>query len=231
MPLSIDIKKALIFGGERGEGLQKTQKLALFADEILVIPEGEAPGEILVERGYPSELKEKLYLDQDRVVPVHSQRADAVELEALLQPGPGVFVVSDLTSRVRNEEISRLCQERGILCNIIDTKDLCTVWFMSLIQTPHLSVALSTRGGAAYYSARMREEWQGDVENREPVAQLLGLIRERVPRGQDRYTLLDLVYRDKKFQKWIKKQKWKQARLRAWELAKGGGYELGTIPE
>ncbi len=230
MPLNVDIKKAYIFGGERGEGLQKTQKLGIFADEILVIAEefrtldemfmgNGQEREIIIPPGYPSELNEKLYLETQRRVPVHPVLARDMDLEGLLQPGPGVFVVSDLQDRKLNERISRLCQSRGILCNIIDTKDLCTVWFMSLIQTPSLSVAISSRGGAAFFSARLREELQPLIEDRDQVSRILTEVRASLPQGKDRLGVLEKIYKDWKFQRLVKKKKWGEAEERAIFLA------------
>lgn len=218
MPLNIDIRKALIFAGERGEGLQKTHKLARYADEILVIPEGEAPAEIFVTAGLSPELNEKLVLREERRVPVHPFRAAEADLEALLIPGPGVFVVSDLADRRLNERISELCRARGILCNIIDTKDLCTVWFMSLIDTPHLSVALSSKGGAAFYSARLREELQPLVEDRDKTAGILWELREQVePRR--RFEVLQEVWKDPLFRFWIAVKAFSRAEKRARKVA------------
>lgn len=181
----------------------------------------------MVPAGQSPEVNEKLLLPQERRVPVHPQSAAQADLEALLTPGPGVFVVSDLADRRLNEKISQICRDRDILCNIIDTKDLCTVWFMSLIDTPHLSIALSSKGGAAYYSARLREELQPLVEHRDRTAGLLSELRGMIDPPR-RFEVLQKVWKDGLFQLWTVLGASVLAKKRAWKVAGLGKPATGT---
>jgi siroheme synthase (precorrin-2 oxidase/ferrochelatase) len=189
MPLMVDLKRVTVFGGERGEGLQKTQKLASFADELLVVAEGQWPlASIDLPAGPQSELKENLPLAAPRSVPVHPRRAadlDAVELESLV--AGRTWVVSDLADRTLNQRIKAACDRLGVLCTVVDTKDLCSAWFMGLVRTDHLTVALSTSGAAdpgatfSFFVPRLREALTPPI-----AAQEAELVRQLEARKEHR---------------------------------------------
>lgn len=177
MPLMVDLKRVTVFGGERGEGLQKTQKLALFAEELLVVPEARGQGaSIDLPAGPQSELKENLGLLEPRSVPVFPVSAGDLDDDALglLIRGRN-FVVSDLVDRRVNERIKARADAEGVLCTVVDTKDLCSAWFMSLIRTDHLTVAMSSAGTASptatasFFVPRLREALTPHVEAQEAV--------------------------------------------------------------
>jgi len=177
MPLMVDIKRAVVFAGERGEGLQKTQKLALFADELLVVSEAvPSSPEILVPSGKPSELGENLILKGDRRIPVHHLRAADADLEALVSGA--TFVTSDLADRALNLRIVAAAKAHHVMCNIIDTRDLCNTWFMSLIETDHLIAGLSTKATATYYVTRLRRELEPKFVRWEAEASFTASARE-----------------------------------------------------
>jgi len=181
MPLMVDIKRAVVFAGERGEGLQKTQKLALFADELLVVSEAPPSSpEIVIPPGKPSEVNENLVLKAERRVPVHPVRAADADLDALV--AGATFVTSDLADRALNERIVAVAQKHHVLCNIIDTRDLCDTWFMSLIETDHLIAGLSTKAKATYYVTRLRKHLETKFVRWEKEAAFTAAARELLPR-------------------------------------------------
>lgn len=189
MPLMIELKRVTVFAGERGEGLQKTQKLASFADDLLVVPEvrGTAPS-LDLPAGPQSELKENLPLAQPRSVPVHPVAAADLDDESLASLIEGrSFVVSDLVDRAVNERIKALADRFHVLCTVVDTKDLCSAWFMGLIRTDHLTVAVSSSGAASpsstssFFVPRLREALTPHVE-----AQEAELVRQLEARKESR---------------------------------------------
>ena len=182
MPLMVNIRRAVVFGGERGEGLQKTQKLALFADELLVVPEAPVATSTLVfPAGKLSELKEKLELPQQREVPVHPVVAAKCDLDAVIRGA--TFLVSDLLDEHLNQQIAQAGERAGVLVNVIDTKPLCNTWFMSLIETPHLLAGLSTKGHAAFFSARLRKKLEPWFARQENEADFWIKVRQFLPPG------------------------------------------------
>lgn len=179
MPLMVDIQRAVVFAGERGEGLQKTQKLALFADDLLVVSEAPPTAhEIVIPAGKPSELNENLVLKAERVIPIHPVSAAEADLDALI--AGATFVTSDLTDRSLNERIRDVARRHHVLCNIIDTKDLCDTWFMSLIETDHLIAGLSTKAKATYYVTRLRKALEPRFARWELEAAYTATARERL---------------------------------------------------
>lgn len=217
MPLMVDLKRVVIFGGERGEGRQKCEKLACYADELLVVPEGPGRGSAIdLTPGALPNVAERLALPGPRRIPVAAEPAAPENIERFI--AGATFVVSDLLDRALNERIAGVCRERGILCNVIDTKDLCTVWFMSLIDTGHLVAAISSKGGCAYYAKRTRVELEAEFEHREPAAAILSDARARIPPGVDRTSVLDRIYRDDAFGRYSAAGQWDAARARAEEI-------------
>jgi siroheme synthase (precorrin-2 oxidase/ferrochelatase) len=180
MPLMVDIKRAVVFAGERGEGLQKTQKLALFADELLVVSESPpATAEIVLPAGKLSEVNEDLRLKTERRVPVHPVAAAQADLDALI--AGATFVTSDLADRALNERIAAVAKAHHVLCNVIDTRDLCDTWFMSLIETDHLMAGLSTKARATYYVTRLRQHLEPKFARWEREAAFTSAARDLLP--------------------------------------------------
>ena len=214
MPLMIDLKKVVVFGGERGEGLQKTEKLARYADDLLVVPEGCFEGEaILLDAGPLPHVGERLSLERERRIAVAAEPAAPANIERFI--ANATFVVSDLADRSLNELIFAVCRSRGILCNVIDTKELCSVWFMSLVDTPHIIAAISSKGECAYYAKQTRIELEGELDRRAPVAAILADIRPRIRPGARRAQILEAVYRDRDFQGAVETGDWAAAAARA----------------
>jgi siroheme synthase (precorrin-2 oxidase/ferrochelatase) len=192
MPLMVDVKRAVVFGGERGEGLQKTQKLAFFADELLVVPEGVLDAsEIVLPPGRPSEVAEKLFLKTERRIPIHPVRAADADLDTLI--AGATFVTSDLVDRNLNEKIAQIARRHHVLCNIIDTRDLCDTWFMSLVETDHLIAGLSTKAQATYYVTRLRKELEPKFQRWEREAAFTAEVRNLLP-PQGRLAALQTIW-------------------------------------
>lgn len=240
MPLMIDIRKAFVFGGERGEGLQKTQKLACFADELFVIPEAAGiASEILIPAGQPSELREKLILKHERRVPVLKNRAEELigrgdapspALDDLIRGAS--FVVSDLEDEELNKRLYAACLRLGVICTVVDTKPYCTAWFMSLVETENMIAAISSKGRCAFLSARIREELQTEFEGREPLASLLVEMREELRQKEHKIPKLieglGQLYRDSGLRRMLRGVKGfrnrEKARVRAHAILQKKGY-------
>ena len=204
MPVMVDLKRVTVFGGDRGEGLQKTQKLALYADELLVVPEAEPTAPTIdLPAGAQSELKEKLLLPAPRSVPVHPVTAGRLTNGALRKLIRGrTWVVSDLVDRKVNERIARLAARERVLCTVVDTKDLSNVWFMGLVKTDHLTVAISSGGTIAFAVPKLRQVLQPIVERSETEAAVLAVLREELPKAT-RVATLGRVYDDPEFRRLV----------------------------
>lgn len=217
MPLMVDIKRAVVFAGERGEGLQKIQKLAVYADELLCVPEGPRfPPFIELSAGVQPLTEPTMRLTMPRRVPVAQEPASLSNFRRYIAGAN--FVSSDLKDRRLNEAISSYCAENGVLCNIIDTKDLCNTWFMSLINEPFLQVAVSSQGGCAFYSAQTRRELEPQIAWRSRVSEILTALRLEVREPENRLAVLETIYADQDFQKAIQAGLWERAHWRGREV-------------
>ena len=221
MPLMVNLKKVVVLGGERGEGLQKVQKFACFADELLVVPESEYnQKEIVLSPGKQNLLKEDLSLSEKRRIPVAPSIASE---ESISYYGQGAALISsDLADRELNEFAQNFCELHNILCHIIDTKDLCNTWLMSIIDTPDFQVALTSKGRCAYYLVKAREELTPTVKSMGPWGSIFASLRSTIPPGRNKTALLDKVYHDGEFRNAMTRNEMESAQRRGEEILKNG---------
>ncbi|MCF8029402.1 MAG: bifunctional precorrin-2 dehydrogenase/sirohydrochlorin ferrochelatase [Desulfohalobiaceae bacterium] len=139
-PVSLDLRdrKCLVAGA--GEvGLRKIQRL-IDAEpaEILVVEPLPDPGlEAVAEKTGNLRLARRPFWPED--------------LEDRF-----LVIASTGDPRV-NREISRLCREKNILCNIVDQPELCSFILPALFRRGDLSLAVSTGGASPALARRVRE--------------------------------------------------------------------------
>lgn len=209
MPFMIDVRRAVVFGGEREEGLQKTEKMAVFADELLVVPETEPAQEsIELDAGPLQRVPESLSLDEPRSVPVASEPARSENLDEYITGA--TFVTSDLDDPDLNDRIYEICQEKNILCNVIDVKDRCNTWFMSVIDVPNMIAGISTKGGCAFYSQRTRIELEEEFKHRSEASRVFTEMRNRLREDQCNLCTLTVVYEEEDIQDLMKEEAWEE---------------------
>jgi len=85
------------------------------------------------------------------------------------------LVIASTEDPATNEEISRMCLERSILCNIVDQPDLCSFIVPALFSRGELQLAIST-GGASPALARKVRQRMGEAFGPE-YASLVWLLR------------------------------------------------------
>ncbi len=207
MPLNIDVRQAVVFGGEREEGLQKTEKMSVFADELLVVPESDsAPNSIELGQGPLRRVPESLSLDEPRSIPIAPEPARPENLEEYISDA--TFVTSDLKDSALNDRIYEICEKKNILCNIIDVKERCNTWFMSVIDVPNMVAGISTKGGCAFYSQRTRIELEKEFQQRSEASRVFTEMRNRLRENQCNLCALTVVYEENKIQELMEDDEW-----------------------
>lgn len=172
-PFFVDItgKRCLIVGGGR-IALHKIRKLLPFAPEIHVV----SP-EICAEiSGIPG---------------LHTERRGFL-------PGDldGAFFVIAATDRPEiNSEISRLCRERNIPCNAVDSPADCSFYFPALAQQGDITVGVSTSGKSPLIAAEIRREAEKLLTPElAEICALMGeirpAVRERFPQEKQRAEIM-----------------------------------------
>jgi len=85
------------------------------------------------------------------------------------------------------ERIYRLCERRGILCNSVDSPELCNFIFPSLVVRGELVIGISSSGKVPALSKRIREIIERCLpENIEEVLEELSRERESMKKGEER---------------------------------------------
>lgn len=219
MPLLVDLRDVVVFAGERDEGLQKTEKMAVFADELLIVPEQTVTASHLhLDSGPLNRVPESLSLEEPREVPVHPRPAHEVDVRELVRGRS--FVTSDLEDEELNREIAEACNELNVLCNVIDVKELCNTWLCSVIDVPYMQAGLSTKGGCAFYAQRTRMELEEEFRDRSEISRVFTELREGLREEQCSLCALDVVYGDDRMQELLEDQRWDEALERGRSLAR-----------
>ncbi len=223
MPLMIDVERAVVFGGERDEGLQKTEKMAVFADELLVVPESEdAPSEIRLGTDPLTRVPESLSLDKPRSIPVASSPANENNIAEYVSGA--TFVTSDLEDETLNRMIYEACEDRNILCNVIDVKEYCNTWLISVIDEENMIAGVSTRGDCAFYSQRTRIELEEEFRKRSEIARVFTELRDELRDEQCQLCALSIVYQNDDVQELIEEEKWD-------DLLRVGAEQASEVPD
>ena len=119
------------------------------------------------------------------------------EIHELIKDMPNViiekkeFEISDLSSinlvisatddRNTQVQIKKACEERGILCNVADTPDLCDFYLGSVVQKGNLKIAISTNGKSPTIAKRIKEVLEEVFPDEiEDVLQNINIIRKKI---------------------------------------------------
>lgn len=156
-PFFVDIenKKGLIVGGGR-IAAHKAEKMKPFGAKITII----AP-----------DIMDKLKQDQAFLC---EERAFVPE-----DIRDCAFVIAATDDKELNHRISALCQEKGILVNVVDDKEYCGFLFPSLVKEGKLTAGISTAGASPQVAAELRSRMARELPNQmEKILDYLESIRE-----------------------------------------------------
>lgn len=98
--------------------------------------------------------------------------------EADLEPRPALVVVADMPM-TEKQRISRLCQSKGIPVNVVDTPELCSFYFPSLMTRGDLTVAVSTGGKSPGVAAWLRRHLEKHIPDQtEAILEWANSVRQ-----------------------------------------------------
>ena len=94
----------------------------------------------------------------------------------------GAFFVIAATDRQEvNADISRLCRERGILCNAVDSPADCSFYFPALAQRGDITAGVSTSGKSPLIAAQLRRQIEGLLTPQlAEICDILGELRQEI---------------------------------------------------
>jgi siroheme synthase-like protein len=64
-----------------------------------------------------------------------------------------------------NEQIFRVCDDRGILCNAVDEPERCHFYYPAVVRRGDLQIAISTNGKSPALAQRLRIEFESLFDN------------------------------------------------------------------
>lgn len=144
----------------------------LEGSDVLLLGTGKALGE-----------KQNILLSFGANIRLFSSEAEySAFTEADLEPRPALVVVADMPLDEK-KRISCLCQERGIPVNVVDTPELCSFCFPSLMTRGNLTVAVSTGGKSPAGAAWLRRHLEKHIPDQtEAILEWANLFRQRLRR-------------------------------------------------
>ena len=141
-PIFLDLEKqrAIVVGGGQ-VAYQKTQGLLEAGAHIVVVTRQIIPELASLCRAQGSEIVlsdyAREYLGRARVV------------------------IACTNDRSVNETVYRDCQEAGILCNVVDTPDLCDFYVPAVVRRNPLQIAIGTDGSSPAFAKKVRKHLEG----------------------------------------------------------------------
>ena len=172
-PIFVDLsqKKVLVVGGGK-VAHRKVKSLLRFTKNIKVVAPkvSEELEELIKEKGL-------------KLVRRYFRSSDLKGVDLV------IVAVNKLSLQ---ERIFRMCEKRGILCNSVDSPNLCNFLFPSLIVRGDVTLGISTSGRAPALSRRLRELIEECLpEDLEGILDRIAGERERLPKGRERQELMN----------------------------------------
>lgn len=102
--------------------------------------------------------------------------------EASLEDLEGKVLVIVATDDNRtNRLLSSWARQRGILCNVVDSPDLCNVIFPAVFRNGRITLAVSTEGASPALAAKLRDSLAREIGPAWAIAaEIIGEIRIRL---------------------------------------------------
>lgn len=80
--------------------------------------------------------------------------------------GQSVLVVAATDDQALNEQIYKDCQNRQILCNVVDQPELCDYHVPAVVRKGLLQIAVSTQGASPAFASRVRQTLEKQYTNK-----------------------------------------------------------------
>lgn len=168
-PFFIDIigKPCLIVGGGK-TALRKVRKLLPFRPEITAVSLSFIPE-----------------FDKLNDIKLMNKAFEESDLDGMF------MAVSATNDKLLNMKISKLCEERKILCNTVDDPDSCGFIFPALINSADTVIAVSTGGSSPAFAAYLRKTIEASLPERiyetaEAAARLRPYLLKNLPDERSR---------------------------------------------
>ena len=100
----------------------------------------------------PGSIPQILQLAREKKITLHERAYHPQDIEDSL------LVVAATDDVEVNKHISQECTKRHILCNIVDTPELCSFYYGSVYTCGDLKIAISTNGVAPFLARKIKAE-------------------------------------------------------------------------
>jgi len=197
LPTVLNLEGPVVVFGGGNVGLRKVEYLMRFTNDIVVVAEDA--------QSLPDNVK---YVQA---------KLDPEGIKKHI-PKNTSLVVAALSDAKLNHSIAKICQENGVLVNVVDDPKPSTILFPALSSAGDLNIAISTSGKCPFLAKKIRIE----MDDRIPVLggwlEVLAPIRESLLKDPDKDRKLSKIYSDPEIQKLIESREIETAKQKAKEI-------------
>ncbi len=124
-----------------------------------------------------------------------------------------LFVIAATEDRALNRRIAGLCQEKDILVNVVDDRELCSFYFPALVKQEELVVGISSGGKSPLLASKLRQSLEKQLPGYYgELNQVLGELRDTVQEEAE-----DELLRRKCYEEVIRQSEEQGKALSVWE--------------
>jgi len=169
--LNLKNKKILVIGGGK-IATNKTKRLLKFSSNITIIsPTINSKLEKLIKK------RDLIYIQK---------RYNKSDLNDFF------LVICAINSISLQKEIANVCEEKKILFNCVDGKELSNIIFPSIIKKRNLTISFSTNGTSPAFTKHIKKFFlQLLPQNLDDFLDKLNNLRQKHPKGKKRQKLLN----------------------------------------
>ena len=119
--------------------------------------------------------------------------------------GGATLVIAATNDEALNKQIYKDCQQLEILCNVVDSPELCDFYVPAVVQRGDLQIAIGTDGNSPAYAGHLRKKLENIFTEKhgEFLAQLeaiRGFVIEKIADASERKAILGKLADDESFE-------------------------------
>lgn len=129
-----------------------------------------------------------------------------------------ILIVAALSDKKLNRSISKWAQSHGILVNVADDPEFCTIFFPAISSDKDLHISISTSGKCPFLSKEIRKEIDKWISNKSSMLEILKPIRVLLKGHPNKNDILLKIYSDPRINEAIQSKKIEDAKKISQEI-------------
>lgn len=120
------------------------------------------------------------------------------------------LVIIALGEKYLSRRIALYCQEKGIPVNVVDTPEISSITFSSIIKSNSLCVSISTQGTCPFFAKQLRKDLSPYIKKKANHLKVLAILRKESSNPKEE---LQHIYDNIEFQRYLSNENYEGALL------------------